>query len=32
MPSPYATDEPANLLWYEQAVNAAAHLGGMTYG
>ncbi|KAF8960224.1 hypothetical protein BDZ97DRAFT_1834585 [Flammula alnicola] len=28
----YATDEPSTLLWYEQAVNASAHIGAMAYG
>ncbi|KAK0445630.1 uncharacterized protein EV420DRAFT_1571936 [Desarmillaria tabescens] len=29
---PYRTDEPASLLWLEQVLNAAVHIGAMAYG
>ncbi|KAI0919677.1 hypothetical protein AcW1_003132 [Taiwanofungus camphoratus] len=32
IPSSYATDEPAQLLWYEQSINAAVYIGAMAWG
>ncbi|KAK0477369.1 hypothetical protein IW261DRAFT_1421076 [Armillaria novae-zelandiae] len=29
---PYRTDESASSLWFEQAVNATVHIGGIAYG
>ncbi|KAK0460180.1 uncharacterized protein EV420DRAFT_1641507 [Desarmillaria tabescens] len=29
---PWRTDESASSLWFEQAVNAAVHIGAMAYG
>ncbi|KAK7688187.1 hypothetical protein QCA50_008557 [Cerrena zonata] len=32
MPSPYATQEPAVSLWFEQTIHAGIHLGSIAYG
>ncbi|KAL7283431.1 hypothetical protein ACG7TL_002861 [Trametes sanguinea] len=32
MPSPYATEEPHALLWFEQSINAAVYIGAVAYG
>ncbi|KAK7688220.1 hypothetical protein QCA50_008590 [Cerrena zonata] len=32
MPSPYAPDEPSELIWFEQLVNASGNVGAMAYG
>lgn len=32
MPSPYATQESPENLWFEQTIHAGIHIGAIAYG